>query len=121
MAKEQATITFSLEDDFSAKMAEIVTKLEDFKRRLDETSKSGTEGFRKVAESVKGVGDHSAGANASLRSMSTYMKDAFENFNKSLAGSVTGLDQFEHLFERMCELNRAIVTGVPPPPPPSVN
>src|SRR5262245_21686093 len=95
MAKEQATITFSLEDDFSAKMAEIVTKLEDFKRRLDETSKSGTEGFRKVAESVKGVGDHSAGANASLRSMSTYMKDAFENFNKSLATSVTGLGKFE--------------------------
>jgi len=95
MAKEQATITFSLEDDFSTKMAEIVTKLEDFKRRLDETSKSGTEGFRKVAESVKGVGDHSAGANASLRSMSTYMREAFEGFNRSLAGSVSGLSKWE--------------------------
>src|SRR5262245_48704065 len=97
MAREQATITFSLEDDFSAKMAEIVNKLEDFKRKLDETAKSGSEGFRKVSEQVKQVGDHSAGANASMRSMGTYMKDAFENFNRSLAGSVSGLTKFEGL------------------------
>src|SRR5262245_2206155 len=95
MAQEKATITFSLEDDFSAKMQEIVGKLEDFKRKLDDTAKSGQEGFRKTAEQVKQVGDHSAGANASLRSMSTYMKDAFAGFNQQMAGSVRGLTAFE--------------------------
>src|SRR5262245_22276916 len=95
MAQEKATITFSLEDDFSAKMQEIVDMLEEFKRKLDDTAKSGTEGFRKTAESVKQIGDHSAGANASLRSMSTYMRDAFEKFNASLGVSVKGLSAFE--------------------------
>src|SRR5215475_12557011 len=95
MAKETATITFTLEDEFSAKFQEIVGKLEEFQRKLGETAKRGTEGFRETAESVKKIGDHSAGANASLRSMSTYMKDAFEGFNRSLAGSVTGLSKFE--------------------------
>jgi hypothetical protein len=31
------------------------------------------------------------------------------------------LGELERLLHRMCELNRAIATGVPPPPPPSVN
>ena len=31
------------------------------------------------------------------------------------------LNELEHLLHRMCELNRAIVTGAPPPPPPRVN
>jgi len=31
------------------------------------------------------------------------------------------LGELERLLHRMCELNRAIVTGVPPPPPPRVN
>src|SRR5262245_47074589 len=95
MAQEKATITFSLEDDFSSKMAEIVGKLEDFKRKLDDTAKTGSEGFRKTAEQVKGIGDHSAGANAALRSMSTYMKDAFVGLNTQLAGTVKGLGAVE--------------------------
>src|SRR5262249_28728554 len=66
-----------------------------FQRQLSETAKRGTEGFRDTAESVKKIGDHSAGANASLRSMSTYMKEAFGEFNRTIAGSVQGLTQFE--------------------------
>src|SRR5215475_3466643 len=95
MAREQATITFTLEDEFSAKMAEIVGKMEDFRRKLDETANIGVEGFKKTGESVKQVGDHSTGANAALRAMSTYMKDAFTNFNSTLAGSVKGLGEME--------------------------
>src|SRR5215831_1357016 len=95
MAKETATITFTLEDEFSAQFQEIVGKLEQFQRQLAETAKRGTEGFRETAEHVKKIGDHSAGANASLRSMSTYMKEAFGEFNRTIAGSVHGLTQFE--------------------------
>jgi hypothetical protein len=62
MAKETATLTFELEDQFSAKMQEITGKLEDFKRRLDETSRKGTEGFAEIGRQVKGVGEQAHGA-----------------------------------------------------------
>ena len=62
MAKETATLTFELEDEFSAKMQEITGKLEDFKRRLEEASRKGTEGFAEIGRQVKGVGEQAHGA-----------------------------------------------------------
>jgi len=39
MAQETASITIQLEDEFSAKMAEVTAQLEEFKKKLGETSK----------------------------------------------------------------------------------
>jgi len=94
MAHEEAVLTFTLDDQFSDKFQEIVGKLEDFQRRMGEVSKRGKEGFQEVGENVKKIGDHSAGANASLRQMGTFMKDAFSSFNKELAASAENLGKF---------------------------
>jgi len=84
-----------LEDEFSAQFAEIVEKLDQFKRSLDEVSKKGAEGFKRVADNVKEVGDRGTGVNAQLSSMRTHMTDAFLNLNRSLAGTVQGLGSME--------------------------
>jgi len=95
VAHETATLTFALEDEFSAKFAEIVQKLDQFKRQLEDVTKTGKEGFKGVAENVKQISDHGTGANATLSAMRTHMTDAFLNLNRSLAGTVQGLGQME--------------------------
>jgi len=43
------------------------------------------------------------------------------DMQRKLDASLTRLDELERLLNRMCELTRAIETGVPPPPVPRVN
>jgi hypothetical protein len=95
VAHETAVLTFELEDQFSAKFAEIVGKLDDFKKRLEDVSKAGREGFKGVSEQVQQVGDKGAGVNTALSAMRTHMADAFLNLNRSMAGTVEGLGKME--------------------------
>jgi len=101
MAKETATLTFTLEDEFSAKFQEIVGKLEDFQRRMGDVTDRGKKGFQEVGEKVKQVGDHSSGVNASLMAMKTHMADAFSAFNKAMGQSIEGLSKFQGNVEGM--------------------
>jgi len=47
--------------------------------------------------------------------------ERWTEFFRRLDSMERRLDELERLLTRMCELNRAIVTGVSPPPPPRVN
>src|SRR5262249_28157933 len=69
-------------------------KLEDFKRRLDETSKRGSEGFQGISKEVQRLGEQSHGVNNALGTMSTVLRSTFGEFNKTIATSVSGMGGF---------------------------
>src|SRR5262245_64501259 len=95
MAKETATITFTLEDEFSAKMQEIVGKLEDFRRRMSNAADRGSKGFQTVTKEVEGIGQKLGGVETRLHGMATFMKTAFDNFTKSLQTTHAELGKVE--------------------------
>src|SRR5262252_2969682 len=96
MAQETASITFTLEDDFSSKLDQIQEKLREFQQKLMEPSERGRKGFKDVGDSVEGVGQRLGGVEMRVNNLSTHMKNAFVDFAKSLASTqkeVGGLER----------------------------
>src|SRR5262245_54131383 len=87
MAQEQATITFTLDDQFSSKMQEIQAKLEQFKARLQDAGQRGRKGFEDVGGEVDKIGQRLTGIEFRLSNMSTFMRGAFTDFARSLAST----------------------------------
>src|SRR5215471_15419483 len=94
MARETATITFQLEDEFSAKFQEIVGKLDDFKRRMDETGQHGREQFSSVGKELTTIGERLGSTEVRLRGVSDVLKGAFSEFSKSVGGASVGMTSF---------------------------
>jgi len=95
MAHEKATLSFTLDDQFSSQMQEIVGKLGDFKRQLDETARKGGDEYREFGKDVQQLNQRMSGVEARLQSMGNLMRSAFAEFNKSLGqthDSVAGIE-----------------------------
>jgi hypothetical protein len=101
MAQERATLTFTLEDDFSAKMAEITGKLEDFKRSLSDTSDRSEDSFEQGGKALVQLNQRIAATDTRLQSMANMMRNAFSEFTKSLAHTQRELGNFEQALVKL--------------------
>jgi hypothetical protein len=101
MAQERATLTFTLEDDFSAQMAEITGKLENFKRSLVDTSDRSEDSFEQSGKSLVQLNQRIAGVEVRLQSVANMMRNAFGEFTKSLAHTQRELSNFEQALVRL--------------------
>ena len=92
MAQERASITFVLEDEFSAKMQEIVDSVDALNRKLGETGKRSQEAFKpfneaadKAKEQLRQTHESASTLGTSIRSAAEHASRAFGLMGRDLA------------------------------------